>query len=233
MGVSTARAATPNKTVQASLQEAVGRVAVKKLTNHERRLAAVANIALGEYGQAYFALKEIPDQERDPFVRALFYEIYSKLDMADEASVELGHLGAVARTGKKLKIPKALFCRKIMGFGIYTPFATNHFAPGQLVLLYTEVDNFTRIKNDDAWEIDLKIGITISTEIGAPLYRNDNFSTVHFSPRSPIRDLWLTSRLNIPKTVQVGKKYNLLITVTDTANSSVVSKAIPFIGVAE
>ncbi len=218
---------------QTDLKEALKNLNNKTSTTAEKRLSAVANIALGEYGKAYFILKKIPNKDRDPFVSALFYEIYSKLDMVEEASKELENIKAVAVKGKKLSLPKVIFCRKIMGFGMYHPFNTNHFYPGQLILIYSEVDNFTRVKNNDLWEIDLKVGISISTELGEPLYRNDNFSNIQFKPKSPIRDLWLTSRLTIPKTVQKGKKYNLIITVTDTASASVVSKAISFIGAME
>jgi hypothetical protein len=221
------------QSTQDPLRQALTTIGTKRLTDAERRLAGVANIALGEYGNAYFILKEIPEQKRDPFVRSLFYEIYNQLEMEQEASSELANLIAIARTGKQLTLPKVLFCRKIMGFGMFQPFLENRFAPGQTVLIYSEVDNFTRVKNSDSWDIDLKVGILIKTELGIPLYENSNFSLVHFSPQSPIRDLWLTSRLQIPSTVQGGKNYSLVITVTDISSSSVVSKEIPFTGAAE
>ena len=230
-GVSVTSAAEQKK--ESALRAALKDLSAKSTTFEQQRLATVGYIALGEYAQAYFTLKKVPPAKRDPFIRALLYEIYSKLDMLPEAAAELQHIAAVAQTGKKLTIPKALFCRKIMGFGMYNPFASTRFAPSQLVLVYSEVDNFTRVKAGATWEIDLTVGILIRTELGDPLYRNDAFSAVHFSPKSPTRDLWLTSRLHIPKTVRAGKKYILLITVTDAASGSVATKSIPFIGAVE
>ena len=129
-----------------------------------------------------------------------------------------------------LKLRHLALCRQIQTFGDYEPFEKNAFSPGQGVLLYVEVENFTSRPTDDGrHETLLKSMITIREVSG-------DGQIVHEIPvgvtpdicRTTRRDYFHNYEFKFPRTLALGQ-YVLRLTVTDLHGNKMASESLKFV----
>ncbi|MGE3809513.1 MAG: hypothetical protein AB7K24_33025, partial [Gemmataceae bacterium] len=81
---------------------------------------------------------------------------------------QLERLEVPLRARAELQVDKICFCRRIETFGVYEPLTADHpFRPGELVLVYVELRNFTSTRQEQ---------------------RNDTLYTTHLTGSAEIRD---------------------------------------------
>ena len=113
---------------------------------------ALLHVVAQEHEKAVETLQDFPSEQELEFWRQLVLAMGILLDSDDlprfkyrvESASEYLRKGQQALTMLGPLIVKNLaFCTEVAGFGDYTPFDTYVFRPGQQVLLYVEVENFT------------------------------------------------------------------------------------------
>ena len=129
----------------------------------------------------------------------------------------------------QLKLQHLALCRRIQTFGDYEPFEKNEFSPGQGVLLYVEIQNFTsQPLGDGRQKTLLKSMITIRS-------LSDNARIVQQIPVGPTSDICRTTRrdyfhnyeFSFPRDLQLGN-YELVLTITDLLGNKVSSETLRF-----
>ncbi len=130
----------------------------------------------------------------------------------------------------RLALSHLALCRRIQGFGDFEPFEKNEFSPGQAVLLYAEIKNFTSLPHGDGRQKTLlKSLITIRAD-------SDDGDIVQQIPVGPTTDLCRTTRrdyyhnyeFQIPRSLPLGN-YLLRLTVTDMLGNKVASESLRFV----
>ncbi len=72
---------------------------------------------------------------------------YHRHQAAHETLEHLRHAVSQLESIASLKVTSGQFCTAISGFGKYRTFPTNTFSPGQKMLIYCEVENYTSSEN--------------------------------------------------------------------------------------
>ena len=129
-----------------------------------------------------------------------------------------------------LKLRHLALCRRIQTFGDYEPFEKNAFSPGQDVLLYAEVENFTsRPTGDGRLETLLRSMITIRE--GSSDGKIVHEILVGVTPdicRTSRRDYFHNYEFKFPRTLPLGR-YVLRLTVTDLHGNKKASESLRFL----
>jgi hypothetical protein len=170
---------------------------------------------------------------RDLFedLRAALSAAGADLDAVADASAELERAAAEWRT---LDIPTFALCRRVEGFGVYTPFPANAGTYKLLagrrhaLVVYAEADHFTRrpvTRNGaDAFEVALTQTLTLF-HAGTPrvaadrdlvAWRTEPQRIADVSRRQR-RDFYTVQVIRLPASLSVGS-YRLKISIVDDAS---------------
>jgi len=144
------------------------------------------------------------DVERIPDAPRRAAEATQRLNEATARLAQLGSLG----------LRNMAFCTEISSYGVYTRFKDNSFAPGQQVLLYSEVENFKSVETHRGFHTVLKSGYQIVDMTGAVVFKEDPQVMEEYCQNSR-RDYFVRYRLHLPKAIASGR-YRLQLTVEDT-----------------
>ncbi|HLG42980.1 MAG TPA: hypothetical protein VI643_06410 [Planctomycetota bacterium] len=137
------------------------------------------------------------------------------------------------RASLGVRIARAEFCKKVLGFRRYLPVAEPRFKPGSSLLLYVEIENFTlspwngyetlHLRYD--WKLADGRGrpLTLPTwDNAAPEEREDKLEF-----RGALRDFHQSFGLPLPKNLP-GGEYVLTVTVEDVSSKTTDRGRIPF-----
>jgi len=123
-----------------------------------------------------------------------------------------------ATAGRRLGLRALTLVDQVRSYGVYTERAVKTVAPGESVLAYCEVLNFQCLKQPSGehrsdLDVDLKFLEEVTDRRGERKYvvvRNiPEFSRVRHRTRSPLRDLHLVIRFNVPRELAPGRSYVL------------------------
>jgi hypothetical protein len=145
---------------------------------------------------------------------------------AAEAKRILGE--ALARLGETapLEVRNLAFCSKIQSYGCVQRFKEYQFTPGQEVLLYAEIENFTSEATAKGWHTSLRSSYQIYDGRGQAVAEHDFGSTEEYCENTR-RDFFMPYRLRLPTRIYPGK-YSLKLTVEDVQSKKVGQSSIEF-----
>jgi len=118
------------------------------------------------------------------------------------------------------------FVTEIQSFGVYTPFETEKFLPGQRVLLYAEVENFRSEPTAKGYHTACKSRVEILDPQGNRVAVED-FPVTEEYCRNRRRDFFLGFELQLPTQLHPGR-HTLELTVTDIHSGRVGRSAVEF-----
>jgi len=135
---------------------------------------------------------------------------------------------ALSRLGElaPLVVRNLAFCTEIQSFGCTTPFKSYEFTPGQLVLLYAEVDNFTSEPTPKGYHTSLRSRYRIFDAQGRCVEDQD-FTVTEEYCRNRRRDFFIGYHLGLPERLAPGR-YTLELTIEDLKGQKVGQSSIEF-----
>ncbi len=138
-----------------------------------------------------------------------------------------------ASTNPVLDVPTIALCQRVDGFGRYTPLPSTTFFAGKpaLFILYTEVEHFAQTPEDDSAERQQFVtALAQRVELFLDADGTRQFAipeqSIRERSRSRRRDFYLVQRVELPRTLSVGK-YNLKVRVTDQATGQQAERIVP------
>lgn len=129
-----------------------------------------------------------------------------------------------------VRVPAAVLCSKVSGYGRYEPFRSNVFPAGvaNRAILYVEVDRMSHrppspsdpgLTAGDQWAVDVTQELELRLDGDSTLqWRRPEEAAVETS-RNKRRDFYLLQEIELPATLSVGT-YQLKVIVRDRAAAS-------------
>ena len=139
--------------------------------------------------------------------------------MLDEAAAWLGEAAP-------LEVRGMAFGTKLDSYGCYEAFPSNEFSPGQDVLLYAEVENFSPESTAKGFHTSLRSSCSIFDSVGRRVDNHD-FTTTEEYCRNRRRDYFIGYHLRLPDHLSPGS-YMLKLTVEDLRSKKVGESSIDF-----
>lgn len=129
-----------------------------------------------------------------------------------------------------LELRGSVFCRRIDGFGDFETFGDEPFAPGQPVLIYTEVRNFqSQSAEDGSYRTLLRSSITIQQgSVSGPVVFKHDLPATEDRCQSRRQDYFHSYRIQLPGTLKPGP-YVLTLDVTDALTGKNGSTTLNFL----
>ncbi len=136
---------------------------------------------------------------------------------------------ALTRLGESapLEVHNLAFCTAIDGYGCIVAFAKDEFAPGQEVLLYAEVENFSSEETAKGYHTSLRSSYQIFDSRGGRVTQRDCPKTEEYC-RNSRRDFFIGYRLKLPDKHIYPGKHTLRLTIEDLKNHKVGQASIEF-----
>ncbi len=143
---------------------------------------------------------------------------------------------------ESLSIARAVLCTRVEAFGRYTPVSTSAFLAGRpsTVILYTEPRNFAHAagravdagSGEAGYVVELAQSVTLHLDADGSEQLVVPEVVIKDASRSQRRDFYLVQRLELPRTLSVGR-YNLKVRIRDVVGGSVAEMNIPLRVVAD
>jgi hypothetical protein len=237
---------TPAQPAESSEQRAarVGNEFSTLMTERAATQASWRDFLFAAIVPAMTAEKPVSLKSPEGAKEALGPKEYASLDVARELVEDLtkgrassGDPGAVADVlerarqalGKQsaVRIPTAVLCTRVSGYGRYEPFRNNVFPAGQAnrAIVYVEVDRMAHrpLKNTDPgafagdeWAVEISQELELRLDSDSTLQWRRPEETVIETSRNKRRDFYLIQEIEIPATLSVGT-YKLKVIVRDRA----------------
>jgi hypothetical protein len=112
-----------------------------------------------------------------------------------------------------LDVRNLAFCPQVFSFGNYVEFTPAEFRPGQEVLLYAEIDNFSVEPQPNGYETELQGSYQIF-DAGGRRVAEHTFAPEKEICRNRRRDYFIPFRMYLPKRIDPGP-YTLQLTIED------------------
>jgi hypothetical protein len=126
-----------------------------------------------------------------------------------------------------LEVRNLAFCTDIQSFGCFKRFENYEFEPGQEVLLYVEVENFTRESTPQGYHTALRSSYQIFDARKQSVGSRDCPRTEEFC-RNPRRDFFISYRLMLPQQMDPGK-HTLQLTIEDLKSQKIGQASIELV----
>ena len=124
-----------------------------------------------------------------------------------------------------LELRSLSFCTEIESYGQIKPFSGNRFSPGQQVILYSEIENFTAKQIPDGFETHLQGSFDIynanNEKVVSQLLPEDRQTSANY-----LRDYYIAYQMHLPKQLAAGT-YRLQLTMEDVAGKKYGQASIP------
>ncbi len=180
----------------------------------------------------------VPDYEQE-FWTDLFLGLAEHLDRSgatdagERATQTIGHLRSAAfrlQQNAKLRLRNMVFCQRINGFGEYETFLTDHFSPGQTVLIYSEIRNFSSQATDDGtYRTRIRSTIEIySNGNEQQLVDRSSFEATEDLCRTLRTDYFHSYRITLPAHLTRGP-HLLKLVIQDELSGKISTESIPFL----
>ncbi|MEM1068222.1 MAG: hypothetical protein AAGI63_04960 [Planctomycetota bacterium] len=125
-----------------------------------------------------------------------------------------------------LEVRSLSFCTEIESYGQITTFSGNHFDPGQQVILYCEIENFTVTQKDSGFETHLQGSYDIfndaNEKVVSQLLPADQQTSANY-----LRDYFIAYQMHLPAQLAPGT-YRMQLTMEDVAGKKYGQASIPF-----
>ena len=133
---------------------------------------------------------------------------------------------AMMRLGEAapLVVHNMAFCTSVQSFGSITPVRKTEFAPGQEVLLYTEVENYTVEPTQRGFHTALRSSYQIFDARGQRVADHE-FAAMEEYCQSPRHDFFIYYKFFLPKRIYNGK-HTLQLTIEDLKSHKVGQSSI-------
>lgn len=130
-----------------------------------------------------------------------------------------------ASAAPSIQISKAVFVTQADGFGNYTREEDNHFISGSKTSVYVELDNFTVKKDDEKYEINIRVELDVIDSEEKIVAKSDKVFALNKDLKSNQRDLSFKVPLDFSKW-KTGK-YTLVFKATDNIRNMLHIKQVP------
>ena len=124
-----------------------------------------------------------------------------------------------------LEVRSLAFCTEIQAYGQVKPFNSNRFDPGQQVILYCEIENFTAVTQDDGYETHLQGSYDLFNDkdekVVSQLLPADQQTSANY-----LRDYFIAYQMHLPEQLSKGK-YRLQLTMEDVHGKKYGQASIP------
>lgn len=137
----------------------------------------------------------------------------------DDALTRLGELST-------LTVRNLTFCTEASTYGVYKKFDSYEFTPGQEVVLYAEVENFTSRETEQGFHTTLRSTIEILDSRGHRVHTKE-FAATEDVCHNRRRDFPMRYNLFLPERIWKGE-YTLKLMIEDTAGKKAGESAIKF-----
>jgi hypothetical protein len=190
---------------------------VPRLATYVRLFHAIAN----NRAQAVSAIEQLPEEEQEYWKHQmhallLAMDADGKHGSSRRAALVLRELReAVDRLANvsTLDVRNLTLCKSVDSYGCFTEFPSNTFRPGDEVLLYVEIDNFTVKKVQDKFETELQ-GTYDILDSGGVRVANVVLPVDKNRCDNHRRDYFIAYRLFLPKDLRPGS-YKLRLSIED------------------
>lgn len=127
-----------------------------------------------------------------------------------------------------LRIRRIDICSEIRSFGRVVTFPANSFDPGQPILLYVELENFSaRTTNDGSYETNFDAQLQFFAEDGTEPIETEELSDISDLATSERVDYFQTFELNIPSHLESGR-YRIQLKLVDRNSNRSAEGAVEF-----
>ncbi len=133
-----------------------------------------------------------------------------------EAAGRLGELGA-------LEVRNLAFCTAVHSFGSLARFAKYEFQPGEAVLLYAEIENFTSQPAKAGYHTVLKARLDLLE--GPQRVHQEELPEADETCERQRRDFFVSYHVRLPATLRPGE-YTLQLTIEDTLGRKTATRSI-------
>lgn len=142
-------------------------------------------------------------------------------------------LTAAASPGA-LALGTVALCQKVESYGRFTPLTASNFLAGKPIaaIVYTEVQNFTQRPTEGTdnaashWQTELSQELQLILEADGSRQWQQPEAIIRDVTRSKRADYFLVQRIDLPRTLSVGK-YTLKVIVRDKAGGAETETLIP------
>jgi hypothetical protein len=179
-------------------------------------IPSVSPVEQDYWSRQLFALATYLDHhsQQDDKRRAAASVIY-----LDQAVSSLRELGA-------LSVRNLSFCKNVYGYGELEPYEKDHFAPGQHVSMYVEVENYHSTPTDKGYRTSLGSSYEILAEDGTRVGGGE-IPDIEDLCRSRRRDFHIQYGLTLPATL-VPAKYRLQLLIKDRQSDKIGHASVAF-----
>lgn len=218
----------------AALERANQSVSADSLDVADQAALRLLYLAAGRRDDALLPIPGIPAAEQDFWSQelyglAVYLDSHNRPDDGQRAAEAVVHLnGARSKLAEigSLVVRNLAFCSEVASYGMYTEFEKRQFKPGQEVLLYAEIENFTVHTTPKGYHTALKSSYQIFDSRGARVAEQE-FATTEEYCRNPRRDFFIRYYLFMPQVIYDGR-YTLQLTLEDTLGQKVGQSSIEF-----
>jgi hypothetical protein len=124
-----------------------------------------------------------------------------------------------------LEVRSLAFCTEIESYGQVKPFKNSRFEPGQQVILYCEIENFTAEKTEEGFETHLQGSYDLfngnDEKVVSQLLPADQQVSANY-----LRDYFIAYQMHLPEQLAAGK-YRLQLTMEDVNGKKYGQSSIP------
>jgi hypothetical protein len=125
-----------------------------------------------------------------------------------------------------LLVRNLAFCTEVQSYGVFSRFAKNEFKPGQLVLLYAEIENFRSEESQQGFHTAIKSSYQILDRQGRRV-ANGDFALTEEHCQNQRRDYFVRYFFSMPDRIYNGD-YVLELTTDDTLGHKIGQSTIDF-----
>ena len=201
---------------------------------HDHMKLRTLQLLAGDEEEAYRAIPGASPAQQEYWSNQLFaisayLSATTQLDEKQRAIAALTPLDdARARLSElaSLRIRNLSFVTSVDGFGVYEPSAGAKFAPGEKVMLYAEVENFTSNASEKGYATSLGTSFKVLDE-GDRLVDGKQFPDVQDTCRNRRRDFHMQYELALPVRIYPGP-YKIELTITDHHSGKIGQATLPF-----
>lgn len=188
----------------------------------ERALEAIPGIDAADqefWQQVFWAMSDYFDQQAIPQAD----------DRATQTVAQLRTAVQRLQENARLQLRNVTFCHKISGYGDYERFERDEFSPGQPVLVYAEVNNFTSEPTSDG---QYRTILRSTIELATPGHDGSVVERLSFPATEDVcrnyrRDYFHSYEFTIPQRITLGP-HVLTLSVEDQLSRKVATYSLNF-----
>ncbi|MEM1444645.1 MAG: hypothetical protein AAGF84_01190 [Planctomycetota bacterium] len=162
----------------------------------------------------------------------LVHELARRIEAGDLAELDAAVVTEAieAMQGPRpLTLRNAKLCKRVSGFGVYTPFPSTEFVAGRehRAIVYAEVDHFvTHQAASGGFEVQLEQEVTLFNEADGLAVWTQPAQTIQDVSQRKRRDFYNVQMVTLPANLGVGR-YRMKVRVTDVHGGTVDEATLP------